>query len=172
MRENIRKTVNIISIVALIAMVSSCTSFSYSFTGSQTDAKTISISYFPNKAPIVNPSLSQSFTEALRDKFINQSKLELVERNGELQLEGEITDYTVSPVAIQGNETAALNRLTIKVMVRYSNTLDDKQSFEQSFSANKDYAASVSLPSIETQLVSEISTMLVEDIFNKALVNW
>ncbi len=172
MRTHLITRAFLAAVLFLILSISSCTSFSYSFTGSQTDAKTISIAYFPNKAPIINPSLSQSFTEALRDKFINQSKLELVDRNGELQLEGEITDYTVSPVAIQGNETAALNRLTIKVMVRYSNTLDDKQSFEQSFSAYKDYAASVSLPSVETQLVSEISTMLVEDIFNKALVNW
>jgi hypothetical protein len=153
-------------------ILSACTSFSYSFTGSQTDAKTISIDFFPNRAPIVQPSLSQTFTEALRDKFVNQSKLDLVSRNGALQLEGEIVDYSVSPVAIQGDETAALNRLNIRVNVRYTNTLDDKLSFEQSFSSYRDYASTTSLTSVEAQLIGEITEQLVEDIFNKALVNW
>lgn len=163
-----------IYLLAIVASVffAQCTSFSYSFTGSQTDAKTIAIDFFPNKASIIQPTLSQTFTEALRDKFTNQSKLDLVSRNGELQMEGEITGYNVAPVAIQGDQTAALNRLTIKVNVRYTNTLDDKQSFEQSFTAYQDYDSSQNLSSVEDQLIAEIVERLVEDIFNKALVNW
>lgn len=168
------KKLNILIWVVILATaaLSACTSFGYSFTGSETNAKTISIDFFANKASIIQPSLSQTFTEALRDKFVNQSKLELVNRNGELQMEGEIVGYSVSPVAIQGNETAALNRLTIKVNVRYTNTLDEKQSFEQTFSSYLDYASNVNLSSVEDQLIGEITDKLVEDIFNKALVNW
>ena len=166
------KAIHIVLILMLLSTLSACISINYSFTGSSTDAKTISIDYFPNKALIVKPTLSQSFTEAVRDKFINQSKLELVPRNGELHLEGEIVGYQVSPVAIQGNETAALNRLTIKVNVRFTNTLDDTQSFDQSFSQYEDYSASANLSSVEDELISQITQRLVEDIFNKALVNW
>jgi hypothetical protein len=155
----------------LILSFTSC-KIQYSMTGSQTDAKTISIDFFPNKASIIQPSLSQTFTEALRDKFLNLSKLDLTTQDGELQMEGEIIGYAVTPVAIQGDETAALNRLTIKVNVRYTNTLDDKQSFEQNFTAYKDFDAGASLSSVEEILIAEIVSQLVEDIFNKALVNW
>jgi hypothetical protein len=165
------KYTRLLFILALISL-GACTLPQYSFTGGSTDAKTINIDFFPNKAAIIQPTLSQTFTETLRDKFINQSKLELVSRDGELQLEGEIVDYQVRPVAIQGDETAALNRLTIKVNVRFTNTLDETQSFDQAFSNYEDFSASTSLSSIEEQLIEEINQRLVEDIFNKALVNW
>lgn len=157
--------------VVLILVLTAC-HVTYSFTGSQIDAKTISIDFFPNKASIIQPSLSQTLTEAFRDKFVNETKLELTERNGELHLEGEIVGYAVKPVAIQANETAAMNRLTIKINVRYTNTLDQDQSFEQSFSGYQDYNSSTNLSSVEDQLIEIIVKRLVEDVFNKALVNW
>ena len=147
----------------------------YSFTGGNIDytkIKTISILYFPNNAPIVQSSLSQEFTEALRDKFNNQTKLNLVSKNGDLNLEGSITGYSTQPVAIQGNETAALNRLTITVSVKFTNSHDDKQNFEQTFSRYADFQSSQNLSSVEDGLIKEINNALVEDIFNKSVVNW
>ena len=155
----------------LLLAITAC-HVTYSFTGSQIDAKTISIDFFSNKASIIQPSLSQTLTEAFRDKFVNETKLELVERNAELHLEGEIVGYNVKPVAIQANETAAMNRLTIRVNVRYTNTLDENQSFEQSFSSYQDYSTSTNLNSVEDQLIEIIVERIVEDVFNKALVNW
>ncbi len=155
----------------LIVILTAC-HVTYSFTGSQIDAKTISIDFFPNKASIIQPSLSQTLTEAFRNKFVNETKLELVDRNAELHLEGEIVGYAVKPVAIQANETAAMNRLTIKVNVRYTNTLDEEQSFEQAFSSYQDYSSSTSLSAVEDQLMEIIVKRIVEDVFNKALVNW
>ena len=108
----------------------------------------------------------------MRDKFVNQTKLELLEQNAELEIEGEIVDYHTTAVAIQGNETAALNRLTISVNVRYTNTLNDEESFEQKFTGFEDYDASRNFSDVESELVSTILERMVQDIFNKALVNW
>lgn len=147
---------------------------SVSLTGGTIDsrAKTVAISTFPNNASLVNPSLSQSFTTALKDKIQGQTPLTIVSRQGDYEIDGEIIAYTVSPVAIQGNETAAMNRLTITVRVRFTNKFDENQNFEQTFSRYADYASSRNLSSVESTLVTEINDALTDDIFNKAFVNW
>jgi hypothetical protein len=146
----------------------------YSFTGASIspEIKTISIHYFPNNAPLVNSTLSQEFTEALRDKFTSQTSLSLIEKSGDLNIEGEITGYSTKPIAIQGNETAALNRLSVTVRVRFTNNIDESQNFESNFSQYQDYPSSSNLSSVEDGLIEAINKALVEDIFNKAVVNW
>ncbi len=146
----------------------------YSFTGASIspEVKTISIHYFPNHAPLVQPSLSQTFTDALKDKFSSQTDLDLVPNKGDLNIEGEITGYSTQPIAIQGNQTAALNRLTITVKVKFTNKFDQKQNFETNFSRYEDYESSKNLSDVEETLNTQITNYLVEDIFNKAVVNW
>jgi hypothetical protein len=147
---------------------------SYSFTGASIspNIKTVSIPYFPNNAPLVVPTLSRTITESLRDYFTSQTDLILVDRNSDLLLEGIITGYAVQPVAIQGDETAALNRLTITVSVTFTNRLEEKQNFESSFSRYLDYDRSLDLTLIQDGLVQGITDQLIQDIFNKAVVNW
>lgn len=146
----------------------------YSFTGASIppEAKTISIQYFANIAPLVNPTLSQVFTEIVRDKFINQTRLSLVTRNGDLQIEGEIVAYSVTPVAIQGNDQAALNRLSITVNVRFTNKATPAQDFETKFTRYEDYSSSQSLSNVQNDLVDQISKALADDIFNRSVANW
>lgn len=146
----------------------------YSFTGASIPpgAKTISISYFVNNAPLVEPTLSQALTDALRDRFLQQTPLNFVNENGDLQLEGVITDYSTRPVAIQGNETAALNRLTIQVKVKYTNTLEPDKDFETTFSRFEDYPSNQDINQVKDALIPSINEALVDDIFNKAVVNW
>ena len=146
----------------------------YSFTGASIppEAKTVSVAYFPNHAQLVNPLLSNGFTSALRDAIMNQTPLEMVETGGDLAFEGEITDYRTTPVAITAAQTAAMNRLTITVKVRFSNRFDDTKDFEQSFSHYEDYPSEQDLIAVQEGLTSVIVEALVEDIFNKALVNW
>lgn len=146
----------------------------YSFTGASIspDIKSISIQQFPNLAMLVQPTLSQSFTMALRDKFASQTNLNILQNNGDLNIEGEITGYTNQPVAIQGNQQAALNRLTITVKVRFINKKNNKQDFESTFTRYRDYSSQSNLSAVENDLIKEINTDLVEDIFNKAVVNW
>ncbi|HNQ59864.1 MAG TPA: LptE family protein [Bacteroidales bacterium] len=147
---------------------------SYSFTGASIpiEAKTISIDYFPNQASLVVPSLSQTLTEALRNRFITQTPLQLIRRNGDLNIEGSIISYITQPVAIQGTEQAALNRLTISVRVKFTNKFDEKQNFEQTFTRFEDYPFTANLNAVQDNLIQLIVEALVDDIFNKAVVNW
>lgn len=145
----------------------------YSFTGADIgNAQTISIQKFPNYAPLAGPTLSQNFTEALRDKFISQTNLNLIDKSGDLRIEGTITGYDVRPMAIQGNETAALNRLTITISVKYTNTLEETKSFETLFSRFAEFESTVSLSTVQEQLETEVIDQLVQDIFNKSVINW
>ena len=159
--------------LALALLLGGC-SVKYSFTGASIspEVKTVSIASFPNVASLVNPTLAASFTEALKEKFVTQTSLSLQNFGGDLEFAGEITTYDVAPVAIQGNETAALNRLTIAVHVKFVNLRDDKANFDRSFSAYEDYSANRPFSDVEGELVATIQEKLVEDIFNAAVANW
>lgn len=157
----------------MIILLAACT-VNVSLTGGTIDpnAKTVSVATFINNATLVNPSLSQDFTNALKDKIQNQTPLTITNSSGDYHIEGEITNYTVSPVAIQGNEVAAMNRLTITVRVRFTNRFDETNNFEQNFSRYADYNSAENFTAREGGLVSDISEALTDDIFNKAFVNW
>ena len=158
-------------VLALAFICQGCGFYSFSGASIPAEAKTVSVDYFPNHAQLVNPMLSNNLTNALRDAMTNQTTLDMVESGGDLAFEGEITDYRTSPVAISG-QTAAMNRLTVTVKVRFSNRIDDTKDFEQSFSRYEDYPSDQELTSVQESLTATIIEQLVEDIFNKALVNW
>ena len=158
-------------VLALAFVCHGCGIYSFSGASIPAEAKTVSVDYFPNHAQLVNPLLSDNLTNALRDAMNNQTTLYLIESGGDLAFEGEITDYKTSPVAITG-QTAAMNRLTVTVKVRFSNRIDDSKDFEQSFSRYEDYPSDQDLTSVQEALTATIVEQLVEDIFNKALVNW
>ena len=136
------------------------------------EAKTISVSFFTNNTTLGSPSISQKFTEKLRDVVSTQTNLALIKQNGDLKFEGSITDYNIAPVAIQSNDQAASNRLSITVAVKYTNKFDESKSFEQNFTRFSDYKANTSISSQEDALLIEINRQLTEDIFNKAFNNW
>lgn len=162
----------LIAVFVLALMGHSCGFYSFSGASIPAEAKTVSVDYFPNHAQLVNPMLSNTFTNALRDAITNQTTLDMVETGGDLAFEGEITDYRTMPVAITSGQTAAMNRLTITVKVRFSNHIDETKDFEQSFSRYEDYPSDQELTSVQEALSATITEQLVEDIFNKALVNW
>lgn len=172
-----RKQANILRIVfftMLITIILNGCKVNYSFTGASIppEVKTIDIKYFKNNATLVEPTLSQKLTDAFKDKFVSETSLDLVNQGGDLILEGVITDYKTQPVAIQGNDQAALNRLTITIEVTYTNTKDEDASFESQFSRYFDYSSSKNLLDVQEELIDEINRMLVEDVFNKAVINW
>lgn len=135
-------------------------------------AKTVYVQTFINNSSLVNPTLSQEFTNALKDMIQSQTPLTIINSAGDYSIEGEITNYTISPVAIQGDETAAMNRLTITVHVTFTNKFDETKNFDQSFSRYADYISTQNFTSIESSLVAAINEALTDDIFNKAFVNW
>jgi len=164
----------LLSLFAVLFTASLSEGCSYSFTGASISpaVKTISVSYLPNNALLVQPTLSRKLTEIIRDKFTSQSGLILVSSNGDLNLEGEITGYTTEPVAITGDQQAALQRLKITVNIRFTNKQDPKQDFESNFSRFQDYDAKKRLADVEESLIDLINDELAQDIFNKAVVNW
>jgi len=146
----------------------------YSFTGGSTgDAETIQIDFFPNNARLVEPSLSQKFTIALQDLFLRQTNLNLTNAGGDLHFEGEITQYRIVPIAATAQQTAAQNRLTIAVRVRFFNRLIEEDNFEQTFSFYSDYDANVRLiGGVLDTAYEEIFERLTMDIFNAAVAKW
>ena len=175
-RQTIRATIHVTCItlfVTLAVALSQC-SVSYNFRGvniSQ-DVQTYSVQYFPNRAPIVQAQLSQLFTEALMDKIQNNTSLNMETDGGDVSLSGEITGYATRPTAITSQETAARNRLTISVRVRYTNVAEPELDYDTSFSRYEDYDASQKLTDVENELIELIVEYLIEDIFNRAFVSW
>lgn len=146
--------------------------FSFSGVSISPDTKTVSIQTFRNNASLAPPDLSQTLTNALKDVFTSQTNLGIVSSGGDLHFEGEIVNFVTAPVAIQSNDQAALNRLTITVNVRFTNVKDEKQNFETSFSRYADYSSHQSLTAVQNQLIEEINKQLAQDILNRALINW
>lgn len=169
MRKRLR--LHILCVFAVV-LFHGCGIYSFSGASIPAEAKTVSVQYFPNQAQLINPTLSNDFTTALRDAIMNQTPLDMVESGGDLAFEGEITDYRTTPVAITAGQTAALNRLTITVNVRFVNLYDETKNFETKFSHYEDYPSDQDLNSVQESLTGTIIDALVEDVFNKALVNW
>jgi hypothetical protein len=147
----------------------------YTFTGASIpdEMKTISVQFFENNAALVIPYLSSQFTEALKERIRNQSRLSIVRAEADANFEGRITDYTVRPVAIQGNDRAGLTRITVTVQVKYTNALKPELGFEDSFSAYQEFSLTQgSIESQQQKLITLINRQLSELIFNKAFANW
>ncbi|HMR45685.1 MAG TPA: LptE family protein [Bacteroidia bacterium] len=162
----------LISLLLIATLLESCGVYSFTGASITPGVKTVSIQYFPNRASVAQPTLSQIFTDKLKEKFVSQTSLIQVNQSGDLRFEGYITDYNVQPTAIQSTDVAALNRLTITVHVKFENMKDEKQNFETNFSRYADFDARKDLASVESSLMNDISSQLVDDIFNKSVVNW
>jgi hypothetical protein len=160
-------------IIGLLMVSQSCGTYSFSGASIPPEMKTTSVQFFENTSALVVPYLSQQFTEALKDRIRNQSRLSIVRTEADANFEGRITDYSIRPVAIQGNDRAGLNRVTVTVMVKYTNVLKPELNFEQSFQAFQEFSLNQGpIQTQEQKLLALIIRQLTEDIFNKAFANW
>lgn len=169
------KILRIVLPLVLLAMAAGCgVKMRYSFTGASipVEAKTISVGTFQNRASLVQPGLNQTVTDALIDMCRAQTNLNIVSSGGDLSFEGDITDYKTQPLTVSGDEQAAMNRFSISVRVKYVNIFNADNSYEQTFTRYQDYNSALDLSSVEAGLSEEIVKMLIEDIFNRAFVNW
>lgn len=157
---------------ALILPTSGCGVYSFTGASISPEVKSVSIDLFPSYAPLAPTNMPQALTEALRELFVNRTNLDLLANNGDIRFEGYISDYRTRPVAIQGNETAAQNRVTVTVNVTYTNTKSPEKSFEKSFSRFADFDSGQNLTDVEQTLMEEINEQLILDIFNESVVNW
>lgn len=159
--------------MALISVLQSC-KVSYSFTGANLSpaVRTYSVYYFPNRARLINPTLSQTFTEGLKEKLQRQTSLNELQEKGDLEFEGQITGYDLRPMSIQKDDLAAQTRLTISVKVKYTNNISPEENFERNFSAFDDFDSSIDVSLIEDELSADIVQKLTDDIFNATIANW
>lgn len=162
-----------ILVAAVLSFAVSGCKVTYSFSGASTGGlKTLSVQYFQNRASLVQPGLSQFVTDALIDKCKAQTSLNLVNGISDANFEGEITDYNTKPLTVAADARAAMNRFTISVKVKFTNSIDPDLSYEQTFSAYQDYDSNLDLSNVEKELSDKIVALIVEDIFNRAFVNW
>ena len=166
-----------ISVVLTTVIFTACSLPKYSFTGASiaSNVKTFSVYYFPNRAKLVNPNLSQQLTQGqdgLENKLIKQTSLNQIKENGDLEFSGQITEYDVKPMNIVQGDLAAQNRLTISVKVKFTNNKDHEQDWEKTFTQYEDFDSNRSLTDVEEGLVSAILKKLVDDIFNASVANW
>lgn len=171
MKKSMKRSLIIVLALAA-ALLQGCGIYSFSGTSIQSDVRTVTIDYFEYKALKVNPTLSNDLTEALKDKFKKLTKLEAVEMDGDLELQGEVTGYEVRAAAVTANEVAAQNRLTVTVNLTFTNRKYPEDDFEKSFSAYSDYDSTHSLDAVEAALCEEIVEKLVEDMFNASVAQW
>ncbi|MFM7618886.1 MAG: LPS assembly lipoprotein LptE [Bacteroidota bacterium] len=157
----------------LIALLLTGCEIRYSFSGGQfSGAKTFSVQYIKPQTALASPAYAQRLTESFKDVMLSQSPLSLTETKGDLQYEGTITQYSITPVAVQSNETASLNRLSITIKISYTNTLEPDLNFEKSFTKFADFPASQSLFSVEEELWQQINDQLTQEIYNSSVGNW
>lgn len=163
----------VVALLLTLPLLHSCGIYSFTGTSIQPDVKTVTINYFEYLAPKVNPSLSNQLTEALQEKFIRLTKLELVDIDGDIEIAGAVIGYDVKASAITANEQAAQSRLTVNVKISFVNRKYPEESFEsKSFSAYQDFDSSQSLDAVEATLCEDIVEQLCEDMFNATVAQW
>ena len=167
-----KQLIRVSFIISIILSLAGCGVYSFTGASISPEVKTVSIDFFPAYAPLAPPIAGQLFTEDLKDIFLSQTNLVLVQTDGDLQFEGAITNYTTAPVAIQGNETAALTRVSMTVKVKFTNQKEEGQDFETTFTRFEDFETTTDLSSVEEELLNSINDQLVQDIFNKSVTNW
>ena len=169
---------NLFFLIISVGFLNSC----YSFTGSSlTDEKTVQINEFPNNAALVNPTLSQQFSTDIQNRFLQRTTLKGTKQNPDILIEGEITDYSISPTTISsttqqttagGTIQESQNKLTITVKVRYENKLHPDVSFEKTFSDEAVFNSNLSQSDIEASQVKLVTDRIINKIFNDIVANW
>ena len=163
-----------ISVSLCFFLLNSC-SISYKFNGANINYQTthsISVADFPNNAAMVNPTLSNNLTEGLRDLYLRQTRLQVLPKGGDLELEGEIVGYDISQGAISANSYASESKLTIRVTVHFTNNIHPEESFDKTYSAYQTFDSSQLLSDIQDELCAIIIKEIGENIYNDTVARW
>ncbi|OAV72768.1 hypothetical protein Barb6_00840 [Bacteroidales bacterium Barb6] len=165
---------HIIYVVMSVVLMGGCT-VSYKLNSASIDytvVSSVSVLDFPNQAPMVYPPLSQVLTERMKDIYTTKTRLKVVQTNGDLNIEGEITGYDLTPMAVKEDAWASETKLTITIRVRYTNKTNPDKDFEQTFSAYREFPATRMLTDVQDQLCTEIVEELTDLVFNATVADW
>ena len=158
----------------LLLCLSSC-AVSIKFNGANIDYSTtrsISIADFPNNAAMVNPSLSNNLSEGIRDLFQRQTRLQVLRKGGDLELEGEIVGYDITAMAISADSYASETKLTIRVKVHFTNNIHPEESFDKTYTAFQTFDSSQMLSDVQDELCNTMITEIAESIYNDTVAKW
>lgn len=164
----------ILFLLLLSLMASSCR-ISYSFRTASIDyelTKTLMIAHFVNQSPLVYPPLEQRFNEEMKDMFTRNTRLQMVNQNGDMEIEGEIVGYELTPLAVQEDAFASETKLTMTVRMRFRNNKTDAPQIEERISANRTFSSNTVFDSVQDQLMGELIDEIVDQIFNATMANW
>ena len=162
-------------ILLLCALGLQSCSISYKFNGASIDyskIRSIAIAEFPNNAALVYPALSADLTQGIRDIYQRQTRLEVSRKSGDLELEGEITGYALTPMAISADSYAAETKLTITVKVRFTNNVNPEESFDKTYSAYQTFESSQMLSDVQEELCNLMIKEIAENIYNDTVARW
>ena len=165
---------SLVALLFLTLLLTGC-SIRYRFNGASIDystTKSISIADFPNMAALVSPSLSNEFSEALRDLFARQTRLQILRRGGNLELEGEIADYVLTPMAVAADSYSSETKLTLTIRVRFTNNVNPEESFEKTYSAFQNFDSSQLLNDVQDELCAIMIKEIAENIYNDTVAKW
>lgn len=163
-----------IVLILCLGLLNACT-ISYKFNGASIDystTKTISIADFSNVAALVYPPLANNLSDGIRDIFQRQTRLEQVRRGGNLEIEGEIIGYTLTPMAVSADSYAAETKLTITVKVRFTNNVAPEDSFEKTYTAYQTFDSSQMLNDVQDELCNTMITEIADQIYNDTVAKW
>jgi len=174
-----KQNIFVFSLLSFLFCLNSCEVYNFTGNSLNHDEKTIQIKNFPNNAALVNPNLSQEFSIALQNRFLQRSGLKGTTENPDVLIEGEITDYSISPTTIStpvttdgGNIQAAQNKLTITVKVHYENSKFPEASFDRTYSDEAVFSSDLDINAIETSQVKLVNERIINKIFNDIVANW
>ena len=165
----------LLSLTAVVALAMVSCSVRSKFNGASIDytkTKTIQIADFPIRSSYVWGPMGPMFNNQLKDMFASHTKLSQVKRNGDLKIEGEITQYSQRNKSVAADGRSAQTELSITVNVRFTNNANHSEDFERQFTANKSYETTQSLASVQEELVTQMVKDLTEQIFNATVANW
>ncbi len=163
-----------ILILSLVIVFNGCRYIRYSFKEGSipADVKSISINYIQNTAPIIVPQLSQQLTDKLRQKYLSETRLQIVQADGDYDINGTIVNYVSEPVSLQAGQKAEKNQLKITVQIQFVNKRNPKGDFNEAFTQVAEFGSDKSLTSVELELIGLITDKLTQAIFNKTLSDW
>lgn len=160
--------------ILLILSLPSCV-ISYKFNGASIDyskIKSIGISDFPNNAALVNPALSADLSEGIRDIYNKQTRLQVNRKGGDLELEGEIIAYTLTPLAVSADSYSSETKLTITIKVRFTNNVNPEESFERTYTTYQNFDSSQLLTDVQDELCATMIKDLADNIYNDTVAKW
>lgn len=161
-------------LTVMMLLLVSC-SVSYKFNGASIDytkTKTIQIADFPIRSSYVWAPMASIFNNQLKDVFANHTRLIQVKRNGDMKIEGEITQYSQRNKAVTAEGTSAQAELSMTVNVRFTNNANHSEDFEKQFTATSTFETTQSLNSVLEELVTQMVEDITDQIFNATVANW